>query len=146
MKRGLRLKAAYILKMETASHLNRLQINKWISKVIHEQSQNIYSMLAKYLARHTKVVFTSNTTVKNLVNTRALHQWNMNDDCSGDCNCGKYPELVNPKVGHVYLKVSDLPEKHSKLKRILMVSSKNPVYQSNRNYLGIQISHVKAFL
>ena len=49
------------------------------------------------------------------------------------------------KVGHVYLKASNLSEKHSKPKRILMVSSIKPVYQSNRNSLGTQISHIKAF-
>jgi hypothetical protein len=145
-KRGLQLKAAYILHIESASHLDRLKINKWISKVIREQSYNIHPMIGKYYARHTKVVFSSNSTIKDIVNTKALKDWNMDEAHPGDCKCKDFPDLINEKTGHVYLKASDLPDSHAKLREILSISSKNPVFQSNRNYLGIQMSHIKAFL
>lgn len=46
-------------------------------------------MIGKYYTKHTKVVFSSNSTIKDLVNTKALKDWNMNEIHPEDCKCNE---------------------------------------------------------
>lgn len=84
--------------------------------------------------------------LKQLIGTKCLKNWRMDGEELNGCTCERFQDLINPKIGHVHLKAIDLPEAHARLKRLLTISNKNPVYLGNKDYLGRCVSYIRQFL
>ncbi len=146
---GIQLRAMYILRLETAPNLNRIEISKWVGRLLHNKLDDNNQQMATYIARHTKVVLTSTRKLKQLVNTgsKSIKDIDIsNPDNHATCYCHLYSDLLKGDSKHVYIKALDLPTPYNDLRSILTISSKNPVHFNDRQYLGRQFNNIRAFL
>lgn len=132
-KCGIQLKACYILRLETSSHLDRTAISKWIGKIIKQQLAYSYPTIGTYYSCQVKVVLTASKKLKDVLNTRCLKNLPIRDNEL--CHCQHYNDLIHTDKQHVIIKATDLTDKHQDLREILLLSNKNPIFLSNNDSL-----------
>lgn len=145
-KRGLPLRPYYELTLIPHPHLDTQKIKQWIKRILlRHHPQNAYYT---YVAHHLKVTVRKQKSIAQIVANykKTLQQYHHDVTLPEICPCQQYQELIAQNRQHVHIKACHLPSSWSRIRRILTLSSKNPLMPRAREYLGIQYRHLRIFL